>query len=105
MTDLVDSLLGNLILDAITPAVNSVIGSFVPAQTELAALVDLPALALTGLAASNGSTVETRVVPGGYAQLNNGGMSLASSPVSTPTSTPRPAPSASCPSPTPAWQD
>ena len=55
LTAFVDSLVSAWILDAVTPAVNAVIEEFVPTQTELAALVDLPALALTGLSASNSS--------------------------------------------------
>jgi len=68
------------VVDALTAAVvtvlNAALGEFMPTQPELAALIDLPALALTGFSTSNGSAVETRIVPGGYAQLKGGGLSL-----------------------------
>ncbi len=76
VTQVLDSLAGQLIIDALTPALNTVLSSLLPAPLELAAVVDLPALLLTGPAASNGSAVETRIVPGGYVQLANGGLSL-----------------------------
>lgn len=78
VTQVLDSLAGQLITDALTPALNTVISSLLPAPQELAAVIDLPALLLTGPAASNGSAVETRIVPGGYVQLqpSNVGMSL-----------------------------
>lgn len=60
----------------VVATLNAGIDGFVPAQQELAASIDLSALALAGLAASNGSAVETRIVPGGYAQFSGGGLSL-----------------------------
>jgi hypothetical protein len=64
------------VTDDVTPALNDLVAGFLPSQSELAALVDLPALALTGPAAGNGSRVETRIAPGGYVGLANGGLSL-----------------------------
>jgi hypothetical protein len=75
VNDVLDSLTAAVITDVLT-ALNAALNAFMPTQPELAALVDLPALALTGFSASNGSAVETRVVPGGYAQLNGAGLSL-----------------------------
>lgn len=65
-----------LLVNVITPALDGAIAAFLPAPQELAALIDLPALALTGPPSSTGSAVETRVAPGGYAQLQNDGLSL-----------------------------
>jgi len=72
----VDSFVSTWLTDAVMPALEAALDQFVPAQLELAALVDLPAAALVGPAASTGRAVETRIVPGGYANLTNGGLSL-----------------------------
>ena len=76
VTQFLDSLAANWKIDGVSPALNAVITSLLPAPQELAALVDLPALALTGFSASTGSAVETRIVPGGYVQLRSSGLSL-----------------------------
>lgn len=76
MTEVIDSLLTAWVVDGLTPALHDAIDTFAPAPAEFAAIVDLPALALTGLASSSGSAVETRVAPGGYATLVNNGLSL-----------------------------
>ncbi len=78
VTQVLDSLAANWITDGVTPALNAAISTLLPAPLELAAVVDLPALLLTGPAASNGSAVETRIVPGGYVRLQplNFGLSL-----------------------------
>ena len=74
--DFLDAVAQQFLLDSFLPAVNAAIEEHLPSPRELTASIDLPALALTGAAASNGSAVETRIVPGGYVQLANGGLSL-----------------------------
>lgn len=74
--DVLDSILGTWIVDSVVPTLNAVVADRLDSRGELAGLVDLPAFALTGLAASNGSLVEVRSTPGGYVQLSGGGMSL-----------------------------
>jgi hypothetical protein len=76
LDEIVDGFRNALILDVIRPALDDAIARFLPGPQELAALVDLPGLALTGPGSSNGSAVETRIVPGGYVTLQNDGLSL-----------------------------
>jgi hypothetical protein len=78
------SLVRDPILDALTAlvaervalAIDGVVAALLPAAPELAGRTRLPALALVGTARDLGNGVETRLVPGGYVQLNGGGLSL-----------------------------
>ena len=76
VTDLLDSATGTWIADSVTPAIQNAIVQVLPPPQEVAAMVDLPGLTFVGPGASNGSAVETRIGPGGYATFQNGGVSL-----------------------------
>ncbi len=76
VTSLNDAFLASWVVDFFTPALNATITTIVPDPRELAAMVNLPALVVTGPAASTGALVETRLLPGGYSQLTNGGLAL-----------------------------
>lgn len=62
--------------EIVSPAINELIGDLFPATHELAAMVDISALFLTGSAETARNALETRILPGGYARWRNEGLSL-----------------------------
>ena len=79
VADLVDELtqsfLGEFILDALTPAVNGLLQNLLPNPLGLAGMMDIGDL-LEGVSPGTDGFMEARMVPGGYADLVNNGMSL-----------------------------
>jgi MYXO-CTERM domain-containing protein len=75
LDELTNSFLGEFILDALTPAVNDLIQGFLPNPLGIAGMMDIGAL-MEGISPGTDGFMEARIVPGGYATLNNGGMSL-----------------------------
>ncbi len=74
-TDVVDSILGSFIADLLTPIIDPLIQSFLPSPLGIASITDIGTL-LSGVSPGTKATLETRVVPGGYANLVGNGLSL-----------------------------
>jgi hypothetical protein len=79
VSDLIDELtssfIGNFVLDLLTPAVNSIVQSFLPNPLGIAGMMNIGNL-LEEVSPGTDGFMEARVVPGGYANLNDNGMSL-----------------------------
>lgn len=73
--ELLNSSLGNLIINLIRPLIEDLVQGFLPDPLGLNHKVDLGAL-VSGLSPGTNATIELRGVPGGYAALKGGGMSL-----------------------------
>jgi MYXO-CTERM domain-containing protein len=74
-TDVVDAILGSFLADALTPIIDPLIQSFLPNPLGIASITDVGQL-LAGVSPGTKATMETRIVPGGYANLVGNGMSL-----------------------------
>ena len=75
VTDLLDSFLGEFIVDLLTPTINDLIQGFLPDPLGIEGMVDVGQL-LAGVSPGTEGFMEARMVPGGYVQLGGGGMSL-----------------------------
>lgn len=75
LDDIVDSFLGEFILDLLTPTINDLIQSFLPNPLGIAGMMDIGAL-MAGVSPGTDGYMEARIVPGGYANLVNNGLSL-----------------------------
>ncbi len=73
--DVLDSFIGQFIVQLLTPTVNNLIQGFLPHPLGLEGMTDVGAL-LSGISPGAQGELETRLVPGGYVSLNNNGMSL-----------------------------
>lgn len=74
-TRLLDSFLGNFILDLLRPTVNGLIQGFLPDPLGIEGMVDIGQL-IGGISPGTEGYIEARMVPGGYVSLQNDGMSL-----------------------------
>jgi MYXO-CTERM domain-containing protein len=74
-TNVVDSILGSFLADALTPIIDPLIQGFLPNPLGIASITDVGQL-LAGVSPGTKATMETRIVPGGYANLVGNGMSL-----------------------------
>lgn len=70
-----DSFLGGLIRDVINPIIQSLVDGILPKPLGIANRLDLGAL-LGGAIPGIDASLEARIVPGGYVQTSNGGLSL-----------------------------
>jgi len=70
-----NSFLGEFLRDALTPAINNLIQGFLPNPLGIAGMMDIGNL-LEGVSPGTDGFMEARIVPGGYANLVNNGMSL-----------------------------
>ncbi|MDQ3366037.1 MAG: hypothetical protein M3680_11475 [Myxococcota bacterium] len=75
VSTVLDSFIGEFIVDLLTPTINNLIQSFLPNPLGMAGMVNLASL-LEGISPGTDGTLEARIVPGGYADLINNGMSL-----------------------------
>ncbi len=75
VTDLLSSQIGNFLISALTPLLDGLIQGLVPDPLGIVGMMDLGDL-VGGLSPGTSATLEVRAVPGGYAQLVGGGMSL-----------------------------
>ena len=73
--ELTDSFIGEFILDALTPTINDLIQGFLPNPLGIAGMMDIGGL-LEGVSPGTDGFMEARIVPGGYANLVNNGLSL-----------------------------
>ena len=73
--DILDSFIGDFILDLLTPTLNNLIQGFLPDPLGIEGLIDLGTM-LEGVSPGTEALMEGRFVPGGYVSLNGGGMTL-----------------------------
>lgn len=75
VVDLMDSFLGDFIIDLLTPTINDLIQGFLPDPLGIEGMVDIGQL-MAGVSPGTEGFMEARMIPGGYVQLSGGGMSL-----------------------------
>ncbi|HEX4452943.1 MAG TPA: MYXO-CTERM sorting domain-containing protein [Kofleriaceae bacterium] len=75
VSDLESSFLGPIINDLLTPLFNTLVQQILPSPLGIASDTDVGAL-LSGISPNTTALLETRLVPGGYATLEGGGMDL-----------------------------
>lgn len=75
LASVIDSFLGQFIVRLLTPAINNLLQGFLPNPLGLAAMMDVNAL-VGGVSPGTDGFLEARIVPGGYINLVNNGMSL-----------------------------
>ncbi len=79
VSDLLDSIInsfvGNFVLDLLTPSIDNLIQSMIPNPLGIAGMMDVGNM-LESVSPGTDALMEARIVPGGYAFLQNGGMSL-----------------------------
>ncbi|MES1157752.1 MAG: hypothetical protein ABUL67_01510, partial [Haliangium ochraceum] len=75
VSDLVDSFLGQFLVQLLTPAIDNLVQSILPHPLGIAGLLDVGQL-LEGVSPGTKASMEARLVPGGYANLVGGGLSL-----------------------------
>jgi len=75
LDNIINSFVGNFVLDLLTPAVDSLIQGFLPNPLGIAGMMDVGSM-LEQVSPGTDALMEARIVPGGYAFLQNGGMSL-----------------------------
>ena len=75
LSDVLDSFLGQFLVQLLTPTINNLIQGFLPSPLGIASITDIGNL-LAGVSPGTKATLETRIVPGGYANLVGNGMSL-----------------------------
>lgn len=75
VTDVLNSAIGQFVVQLLTPTLNNLVQSFLPHPLGIAGLVDVGKL-LSGVSPGTEATMEARVVPGGYVDLKQNGMSL-----------------------------
>jgi len=75
VVDLMDSFLGDFIIDLLTPTINDLIQGFLPDPLGIEGMVDIGAM-MSGVSPGTEGFMEARMIPGGYVQLQGGGMSL-----------------------------
>ncbi len=73
--DLENSFAGPLVNDLLQPEFNALIQSILPNPLGINSITDIGSL-LDGVSPDTVAHLETRIVPGGYADLNGGGLSL-----------------------------
>ncbi|MEZ4402438.1 MAG: hypothetical protein R3B06_20605 [Kofleriaceae bacterium] len=75
VTTLMDSFLGHFVIDLLTPTINNLIQGFLPDPLGIEGMIDIGQL-MAGVSPGTEGFMEARMVPGGYVQLQGGGMSL-----------------------------
>ena len=75
INDLLNSFVGDFIIDLLTPTFNDLIQGFLPDPLGIEGMVDIGQL-MAGVSPGTEGFMEARMVPGGYVQLGGGGMSL-----------------------------
>ncbi|HEY5945630.1 MAG TPA: hypothetical protein VIV40_09070 [Kofleriaceae bacterium] len=72
---IIDSFVGQFVIQLLTPVVDNLIQGFIPSPLGIAGMMDIGAL-MEGISPGTDGFMEARIVPGGYANLVNNGMSL-----------------------------
>jgi hypothetical protein len=75
INDILNSFVGDLFVQLLTPVLNDLVQGFLPDPLGIAGMVDIGDL-VGGVSPGTEATMEVRMVPGGYVQLRGGGMSL-----------------------------
>ena len=75
VNSLLNSFIGEFVLDLLTPTLNDLIQGFLPDPLGIEGMVDIGEM-LAGVSPGTEGFMEARMVPGGYVQLGGGGMSL-----------------------------
>lgn len=73
--DIIDSFVGQFVIQLLTPVLNDLLQDFLPDPLGIAGMMDIGGL-LEGVSPGTDGFMEARLVPGGHAQLVNGGMNL-----------------------------
>jgi hypothetical protein len=71
----IDSFVGQFLIQLLTPAINDILQGFLPNPLGIAGMMDVGQL-LAQVSPGTDALMEARIVPGGYARLRNNGMSL-----------------------------
>jgi MYXO-CTERM domain-containing protein len=74
-TDVIDSFVGQFIIQLLSPLIDDLLQQFLPSPLGIAGMMDIGKL-LEGVSPGTEGFMEARIVPGGYADLVNGGMNL-----------------------------
>lgn len=74
-SDVIDSFLGQFIIQLLTPAINDLLQGLLPNPLGIAGMLDVGDL-LEGVSPGTDGFMEARIVPGGYVNLVRNGMSL-----------------------------
>ena len=74
-SDLIDSFFGQFVIQLLTPVINDLLQRMIPNPLGIAGMVDIGNL-LEGISPGTEGFMEARMVPGGYVNLANNGMSL-----------------------------
>jgi hypothetical protein len=73
--DVLDTFIGDLLIDLFTPTLNDLVQGFLPDPLGIEGMIDLGSM-LAGVSPGTEALMEGRIVPGGYVSLNGGGMTL-----------------------------
>ncbi len=75
INDLLNSFVGDFIIDLLTPTFNDLIQGFLPNPLGIEGMIDVGQM-MAGVSPGTEGFMEARMIPGGYVQLQGGGMSL-----------------------------
>ncbi|HEY0250118.1 MAG TPA: hypothetical protein VGC41_01285, partial [Kofleriaceae bacterium] len=75
VSDVLDSFVGQFVIQLLTPTINNLIQGLLPNPLGLASITDIGTL-LAGVSPGTTALMETRIVPGGYANLVGNGLSI-----------------------------
>lgn len=75
LVDVLDSFIGDFLIQLLTPTIDNLIQGFLPDPLGINGIIDSGAL-VGGVSPGTEATMEVRMVPGGYVDLRGGGMSL-----------------------------
>jgi MYXO-CTERM domain-containing protein len=75
VSDVLDSFIGQFVIQLLTPTINNLIQGFLPNPLGIASITNVGQL-VAGVSPGTTALMEARVVPGGYANLVGNGMSL-----------------------------
>jgi MYXO-CTERM domain-containing protein len=75
VNDILNSFVGQFAIQLLTPVIDNLVQGFLPSPLGIAGLLDIGQL-LQGVSPGTQASMEARIVPGGYANLVNSGMSL-----------------------------
>lgn len=75
VVDIFNSAIGQFVIQLLTPVIDNLIQGFLPHPLGIAGMLDVGKM-LQGVSPGTEALMEGRIVPGGYVQLNNSGMSL-----------------------------
>jgi MYXO-CTERM domain-containing protein len=74
-SSIIDSFVGQFLIQLLTPAINDILQGIIPSPLGIAGMMDVGEL-LAGVSPGTNALMEARIVPGGYVRMKNNGMSL-----------------------------